>query len=62
MSQCFTKMCTDPRNVESDYSNDVQGICNDGAHGRRMTHAPDEKWTVWMSSFMSITMLLSRAR
>ena len=32
MSQCFTKMCTDPRNVESDYSNDVQGICNDGVY------------------------------
>ena len=29
MSQYYTKMCTDPRNVETDYSNDVQGICHD---------------------------------
>ena len=32
MSQDYKKICTDPRNAETDYCNDVQGICNDGVY------------------------------
>ncbi len=36
------------------FANPVRTSRSISAHGRRMTHAPDVKWTVWINSFMSI--------